>query len=181
MDAIHEAVALGSRAALQTSMIVTLRLTSNRHVRLVGADGAEYYALRGERPPTIFPYEQPLHMEKYVKGFDGKWHQMRRWVNAQPGVPGHWATTVKGAAYFKHNHDEWRVQYPVREAFKEKREQLGYFVQPSTGKYLTVENTLDHPNTVEVDPDRADQLTDTFTVGKLRPGHSLNRSGSYRS
>ena len=91
MDGIHEAIALGSRATVDNrNMSVNLRLTSNRNVRLVGADGVvtkegeEYYGVLGMAHPAIFPYEQPLHNGKWVKGFDlapgvpGKWHQVRR-------------------------------------------------------------------------------------------------------
>ena len=150
MDGIHEAIALGSRATANTRlMTVNLRLTDNRKTTLVGADGVvteegkEYYAVLGVAHPTIFPYEQPLHNGKWVLGFDlapgvpGKWHQMRR-----PGAPGHWAVTKKGAEYFKHNQDEWLVQYPVRRMFREKVEgKTGLCVQPIDGEYLTVDNT----------------------------------------
>ena len=115
MDGIHEAIALGTRAYVNTRlMTVNLHLTDNRKVKLVGADGVltdegkEYYNVRGEAHPSIYPYEQPLINGKWVLGFDGTKHMVRRFLG------GEWVVTPKGANYFKHNQDEWRVQYPVR-------------------------------------------------------------------
>ena len=109
MDGIHEAIALGTRAYVHNeTMTVNLRLTSNRTVRLVEADGVvteagqEYYNVLGEAYPTIYPYEQGLINEKWVVGFDKKKHMVRRFVS------GEWVVTPKGANYFKHNQDEWR-------------------------------------------------------------------------
>ena len=102
MDGIHEAIALGTRAYVHNkTMTVNLHLTSNRNVRLVGADGVvtaegeEYYRVLGVEFPSIYPYEQPLINEKWVLGFDGKKHMVRRFVS------GEWVVTPKGANYFK--------------------------------------------------------------------------------
>ena len=120
MDGIHEAIALGTRAYVNTRlMTVNLHLTDNRKVKLVGADGVvtaegeEYYRKLGMAFPSIYPYDQPLINGKWVKGFDGK--LVRRFLS------GEWVVTPKGANYFKYNQDEWRVEYLVRRAYKPDR------------------------------------------------------------
>ena len=75
-------------------------------------EGKEYYDVLGEAYPTIYPYEQGLINGKWVKGFDGKMHMVSRFLG------GEWVVTPKGANYFKYNQDEWRVEYPVRKAYK---------------------------------------------------------------
>ena len=133
MDGIHEAIALGSRATVNTKlMTVNLRLTDKRTVKLVGADGVvtdegrEYYDVRGEAYPSIYPYEQPLINGKWVKGFDGKLHMVRRFLS------GEWVVTPKGANYFKYNQDERRVSFPVRKDYKPDRSSKAWYDSPAT-------------------------------------------------
>ena len=158
---IEDAVAAGSVAVLKGNMSVTLRLTSNRSVRLVSADGVatpageHYYELRGERPPEICPYEQGLVNGKFLKGFDNHWHQMRRML-----PDGTWAVTRKGADYFKHNQDEFSIEYPVRRAFMKKQSVDGkpvmaYFVEPFDGTYKRGDDGIFGGN-------------ESVTVGKLK-------------
>ena len=134
---IDEAVALGIGARLARNKVTTLRLVSGRSVRLVPPDGVvtpegkHYYALRGEWPPSTYAYEQPLIDGKWVLDYNGKKTLVRKFVN------GAWQVTRNGADYFKHNQDTFRVEYPVRRAYKEDRARQGYFVYPSEGEYRT--------------------------------------------
>ena len=73
---IYAAIHAGREARLQSNMNVTLKLPTNGSVKLVSADGivtpegTHYYSKLEVAPPTVFPYEQPLIGNKWVKAFD---------------------------------------------------------------------------------------------------------------
>ena len=74
---IDAAIDAGREARLQKNMNVTLKLLTNGSVKLVSADGTvtpegtHYYSKLEVAPPTVFPYEQPLIGNKWLKAFDG--------------------------------------------------------------------------------------------------------------
>ena len=108
---IDAAVNAGITGQLQKkTMNVTLKLVSGSSVRLVSSDGVptregtHYYSKLGIDPPAIFPYEQGLHNNKWVVGFDGKKKMVRRM-----GADGSWKVTPLGANYFRYNRDSYKV------------------------------------------------------------------------
>jgi hypothetical protein len=114
---LDQAVASGLRGVVQKSMSVTLHSPPGRNITLVKADGEPtregryYYGRLGIDSPSIYPYEQPLVNSKWVRGFDGRKHLVRRWASNE------WKVTAKGANYFKYNRDIYHVEVPVRIAF----------------------------------------------------------------
>ena len=102
---------------------MTLHSPPGRNITLVKADGEPtregryYYRALGIAPPSIYPYEQPLHQSKWVRGFDNKKHLVRRWASNE------WKVTKKGADYFKYNRDIYHVHVPVKLAFLPHKKQ----------------------------------------------------------
>ena len=86
----------------------------NRRVRLQNADGtltaagSHYHERIGEDPPEMYSYEQPLINNQWVRGYNGKRVQVRKWVN------GGWRVTPKGEDYFRYNTNEYVVSVAVR-------------------------------------------------------------------
>ena len=89
-----------------------------RRVRLQLADGTltdagrHYHSAVGEDPPLMYSYEQPLHNDRYVWGYNGNRVTVRQWKD------GAWRVTKEGENYFKHNKNEYVVHVPVRRAVK---------------------------------------------------------------
>ena len=81
---IDAAIDAGIEARLQRNMNATLKLLTKSSVKLVSADGTvtpegtHYYSKLEVAPPTVFPYEQPLIGNKWVKAFDGSRRQVQR-------------------------------------------------------------------------------------------------------
>ena len=115
---IDAAIAAGTVAELRHENMVVNIEVGTKKVRLVNGDGTttregkHYYEKLGTPPPSVYPYEQQLVNGKWVIGYDGKKHLVRR-MNAD----GQWQTTSKGADYFKHNKDTYQILFPVRPAY----------------------------------------------------------------
>ena len=111
---IDAAIDAGREARLQKNMNVTLKLLTNGSVKLVSADGTvtpegtHYYSKLEVAPPTVFPYEQPLIGNKWVRAFDGTKKQVQR-MTADGYRP-----TKLGHEYFKYAKDQFHVEYPTR-------------------------------------------------------------------
>ena len=130
---INATMTAGAQATIDKKMKASLLLATGRKVPLVSGngevtpEGEHYYGRLGLSPPTAYPYEQPLLNGKWLIGYDGKKHLMQRMVN------GHWTATHKGADYFKHNQDSYKVEYPVRQVWvssKMRPEERGNLDKP---------------------------------------------------
>ena len=111
---IDAAIDAGREARLQKNMNVTLKLLTNCSVKLVNADGTvtpegtHYYGKLEVAPPTIFPYEQPLIGNKWVRAFDGTKKLVQRMTTNG------YRPTKLGHEYFKYAKDQFHVEYPTR-------------------------------------------------------------------
>ncbi len=97
--------------------------------------------------PTVFPYEQPLIGNKWVRAFDGTKKQVQR-MTADGYRP-----TKLGHEYFKYAKDQFHVEYPTRLA-----RPIGKKTRQGTAQRWQLDNeTFDYHPRME-----------PITVGQLR-------------
>ena len=99
----------------ETSARQFVRDANGDKILLMNADntptkaGRSYYALLGVEVPTLYRYDQPLHLQEWVKTRTGKLLRVRK-----RGPDGRWVLLPQGVAYFKYNRSEYAVRVPYR-------------------------------------------------------------------
>ena len=78
----------------------------------VTKEGEKYYELKGQVPPTIFPYEQNPDAQGFILNFDGSKTRVFKFVKRQGLVVKE--PTKRGEDYYANLRDDFDVNVPQR-------------------------------------------------------------------